>query len=48
MHLSLPTMKQLLLTRYHDTMMRGHASIPVATVMVPLPDPSVPPITYKI
>ena len=31
--LPLPTMKQLLLTRYHDTVMCGNAAVPVATAM---------------
>ncbi len=46
--LPLPTMKQLLLTRYHDTMVHGHAAVglPVTTAMVPpLPHPSVASIT---
>ena len=42
--LPLPTTKQLLLTGYHDTMMRGDTAVPVATVMVPLPHPLVIPI----
>ena len=44
-NLTLPTTKQLLLTRYRDTMMRGYTAVPVATAMVPLPHPSVAPIT---
>jgi hypothetical protein len=36
-----PTTKQLLLTRYHDTMMHGNTAVPVATAMAPLPHPSV-------
>ena len=45
----LPTTKQLLLTRsYHDTtMMCGDAEVPVATATVPLPHPSVAPITRQ-
>ena len=45
----LPTMKQQLLTRYHDTMMRGDAAaLPIATVMAPLPQhPLVAPITQQ-
>ena len=42
---SKPTTKQLLLTRYHDTMMCSNAAVPVATAMVPLPHPLVAPIT---
>ena len=46
-NLPLPTTKQLLLTRFHDTMMRGDAAAPVATaVTAPLPQhPLVAPIT---
>ena len=44
-NLPLPTMKQLLLNRYYDTMMHGNAAVPVATVMVPLRHPLVAPIT---
>ena len=35
--LPLPTAKQLLITRYHDTMMHGDTAKPVATVRAPLP-----------
>ena len=45
--LPLPTTKQLLLTRYHDTMMCGNAAVPVATVMAPLPHPLVAPIIQQ-
>ena len=41
----LPTTKQLLLTRYHDTIMRGDTAVPVATATAPFPHPSVTPIT---
>ena len=44
-NLPLPTMKQLLLTRYYDTMMHGNAAVPVATVLAPLRHPLVAPIT---
>ena len=41
-HIPLPTtMKQLLLTKYHGHMMHGNAAVSVATVMPPLPHPSV-------
>ena len=48
-NLPLPTTKQLLLTRFHDTMMRGDAAAPVATAAtVPLPHhPLVTPITQQ-
>ena len=39
-NLPFPTTKQLLLTRYHDTMMCGDAAVPVATAMAPLPHPT--------
>ena len=39
-NLPFPTTKQLLLTRYHDTMICGDAAIPVATAMAPLPHPT--------
>jgi len=40
-NLPFPTTKQLLLTRYHDTMMFGDAAVPlVATAMAPLPHPT--------
>jgi hypothetical protein len=48
--LPLPMTKQLLLTRFHDTMMRGNAAVPVATAaMAPLPPqhPLDAPITQK-
>ena len=47
--LTLPTTKQLLLTRFHDTMMRGDAAVSLATaVMAPLSQhPLVAPITQQ-
>ena len=40
-NLPFPTTKQLLLTRYNDTMMFGDAAVPlVATAMAPLPHPT--------
>ena len=47
--LPLPTTKQLLLTRFHFTMMRGDAAVTVATaVTAPLPQhPMVTPITQQ-
>ena len=39
-NLPFPTTKQLLLTRYHDTMICGDAAIPVETAMAPLPHPT--------
>ena len=47
--LPLPTTKQLLLTRFHDTMMHGNAAAPVATaVTAPPPQhPLVAPITQQ-
>ena len=48
-NLPLPTTKQLLLTRFHDTMMHEDAAAPVATVVTaPLPQhPLVAPITQQ-
>ena len=48
-NLPLPTTKQLLLTRFHDTMMRGDAAVSIATaVMAPLSQhPLVAPITQQ-
>ena len=43
--LPLTTTQQLLLSRYHDTMMHGNAAVPVATVTAPLPHLLVTPIT---
>ena len=48
-NLPLPTTKQLLITRFHDTMMRGDAVVSIATaVMAPLSQhPLVAPITQQ-
>ena len=44
--LPLTTTKQLLLTRYHNTMISSDTVVPVATaILAPLPHPSVTPIT---
>ena len=44
--LTSPTKKQLLFTRYHDTMMCVDTAVPVATAMAPLPHPLIAPISY--
>ena len=49
-NLPLPTTKQLLLTRFHDTMMRGDAAVPVAmavTLPIPHQHPLFAPITQQ-
>ena len=43
--LPLPTTKQLLLTRFHDTMMRGDTAVPVVTAVTAAPFPHHPLVT---